>query len=96
MGIWLAVFTDNHRLQTRVDIGGHPAARHRITGEKRGLGYVKHLQTPASATTGTQQCHPNPRQYWPLWPIKKKPAQGWLLEFGGPPGSRTPHQRIMS
>ena len=31
----------------------------------------------------TQQCPPNPRQYWPLWPVKKKPAQGWLLEFGG-------------
>ena len=22
----------------------------------------------------TQQCPPNPRQYWPLWPVKKKPA----------------------
>ena len=95
MGIWSAVFTDNHRLQTRTNTRFRPAARHRLNGEKRGLGRGIHRKTPASAATGTQQCHPNPRQHWRLRQIKKKPAQGWLLRIGGPPGSRTRHQRIM-
>ena len=95
MGHWSAALTDNHGPQTRMNTGFRPATRHRSNGEKRGLGRENQQETPASAADGTQQDCQNPRQHWRLRQIKKKPARGWLSQIGGPPGSRTRHQRIM-
>ena len=79
----LGQFTPNRHPETRMDRGVRAATRHRSNGEKRSLGRRKRRKTPASAASGTQQCRPNPRQYWRLGQIKKKPAQGWLSQIGG-------------
>ena len=95
MGYWSAALTDNHGPKIRMNTGLRPATRHRSNGEKRGFWRGSLQKTPAPSASGTQQDGHNPRQHWRLWQKRKKPARGWLLQSGGPPGSRTRHQRIM-